>query len=150
MQVTLLFPGERQRWRIWCFQCFSSRGRRVPPGWKIHLLKRPPGFCWLKWGLETHPALIKWHLKPRAFQMDCKVDKGAVTDGSLPLGHLDISLFFLQLTWKNTAGWRQIKKTKKTKVSQINQSLKVATRQNLRKFIRKSAGVSLTGGYSNR
>lgn len=26
--------------------------------------------------------------------MDCKVDKGAVTDGSLPLGHLDIFLFF--------------------------------------------------------
>lgn len=63
---------------------------------------------------------------------------------------LTFSYFFCSSPGKVQPGDGELKKQKKTKVSQINQSLKVATRQNLRKFIRKSAGVSLTGRFINR
>lgn len=81
--------------RYFPYFCLSGwRRNRLPPRWKIHLIKLQSGSTiTAKMRLWNWRHSIKWHLKLWAFQMGCKVDKRPVTDGPLPVGHLDIFLF---------------------------------------------------------
>lgn len=68
--------------------------------------------------------------------MDCKADKRPVTDGPLPVGHLDIFLFLSSAhLQKSSSRTVNEKRTKGHSPNQINQSLKVALRHYVSPYV---------------
>lgn len=129
LQVMLLFfffkKSNSDRYDISCISACLDDRDHLPPRWKIHLIKPQSGSTIIvKLRLWNWRHSFKWHLKLWAFQMDCKVDKRHVTDGPLPVGHLDIFLF-LSSAHLQKSSRRAVNRKKNQKVTHPIKLIKV-------------------------